>query len=145
VYASDISEAALEIARRNAGNLLDGESRIIFRQGDLLQPFSGNTFDLIISNPPYVSATEYEALSCEIREHEPKLALYAGEEGLDVYRELIPQARSSLNPHGYVLVEIGYEQREAVADIFQEHGFTIQDVIKDYAGIDRVVVACNDS
>jgi release factor glutamine methyltransferase len=145
VYASDISEAALEIAKRNAGNLLDGESRIIFRQGDLLQPFSGNTFDLIISNPPYVNAAEYETLSCEIREHEPKLALYAGEEGLDVYQKLIPQAQSYLNSHGYVLVEIGYGQKDAVINIFQEHGFAIQDVIKDYAGIDRVVIACSDS
>lgn len=142
VYASDISEAALEIAKHNAGNLLNGESKIIFRHGDLLQPFSGSTFDLIISNPPYISAAEYEALSCEIREHEPKLALYAGEEGLDVYRKLIPQAQSYLNSHGYVLVEIGYGQKDAVVGIFEEHGFAIQDVIKDYAGIARVVVAC---
>jgi release factor glutamine methyltransferase len=142
VYASDISEAALEIAKRNAGNLLDGESRIVFRHGDLLQPFSGNTFDLIISNPPYVSAAEYETLSCEIREHEPKLALFAGEEGLDVYRQLIPQAHSYLNPHGYVLVEIGYGQKDSVVGIFEEHGFAIQNVIKDYAGIDRVMIAC---
>jgi release factor glutamine methyltransferase len=142
VYASDISEAALEIARRNAGNLLNGEDRIILRHGDLLQPFSGSTFDLIISNPPYVSAAEYETLSGEIREHEPKLALYAGEEGLDVYRKLIPQAQSYLNPHGYVLVEIGYGQKDAVVGIFEEHEFAILDIIKDYAGIDRVVVAC---
>jgi release factor glutamine methyltransferase len=142
VYASDISDAALEIARRNARQLLNGKNSVIFRQGDLFQPFSGITFDLIVSNPPYVSATEYESLSCEIREHEPKLALYAGEEGLDVYRRFIPEACSSLNPHGYVLIEIGYGQKDAVIAIFQEHGFTIYDVIKDYARIDRVVVAC---
>lgn len=141
VYASDISDAALEIARHNARHLLNGENKLIFRQGDLLQPFSDTTFDLIVSNPPYISAAEYEALSCEIRAHEPRLALYAGEEGLDVYRELIPQARSSLNPHGYVLVEIGYGQKGAVVNIFQEHGFVIKEVIKDYAGIDRVAIA----
>jgi len=144
VYADDVSDAALEIAKDNASRLLNGETSIVFRQGDLLQPFSDTTFDLIVSNPPYVSTAEYEVLSCEIREHEPKLALYAGEEGLDVYHKLIPQARSYLNPHGYVLVEIGYGQKDAVADIFQEHGFVIQDLVKDYAGINRVVVACGE-
>ena len=141
VYASDISEAALAIAKRNASQLLNGENHIIFRQGDLLQPFSGTTFDLIVSNPPYCSAEEYSTLAREVKNHEPRITLYAGEHGLDVYHRLIAEAHSYLKPDGYVLVEIGYGQKDAVVGIFQRHGFVIKDVIKDYAGIDRVVVA----
>jgi release factor glutamine methyltransferase len=141
VYASDISDVALTIAKRNASHLLNGKNPIIFRQGDLLQPFSGTTFDLIVSNPPYCSAVEYSTLAREVRDHEPKIALYAGEEGLDVYQRLIAETHSYLKPDGYVLVEIGYGQKDAVVAIFQKHGFMINTVIKDYAGIDRVVVA----
>jgi release factor glutamine methyltransferase len=141
VYAGDISETALAIARQNADRLLNGEQSIMFRQGDLFQPFSGIAFDLIVSNPPYIRAAEYAVLAREIREHEPKEALYADAEGLDVYARLIAGAAAYLNPEGYVLVEIGYGQKDAVVGIFEQHGFAIKTVIPDYAKIDRVIVA----
>lgn len=141
VYAGDISDIALAIARQNAHLLLHDETEVSFHQGDLLQPFDGMSFDLIVSNPPYISAAEYAMLAREVRDYEPKLALHAGEEGLDAYRRLIAEAHSYLNPDGYVLVEIGYRQKEAVVDIFKAHGFRIKDIIKDYAGIERVVIA----
>ena len=98
-------------------------------------------FDLIVSNPPYITAAEYATLAREVRDYEPKLALHAGQEGLDVYRRLIAEAHAYLNPDGYMLVEIGYGQKEAVVDIFTAHDFCIKNIIKDYAGIERVVIA----
>lgn len=141
IYAGDIAGTALAIAKQNAITLLENGNNIEFHQGDLFEPFAGMTFDLIVSNPPYISAEEYATLSCEVREHEPKIALYAGGEGLDVYRRLIAKAHSYLHPDGYILVEIGYGQKDAVVNIFQKHGFSIKSLIKDYAGIDRVVIA----
>lgn len=141
VYASDLSPAALAVARNNATALLNGESTITFAQGDLLTPFAGMCFDLILSNPPYISNAEYAAISHEVRDFEPKTALFAGEQGLDVYQRLIPAACDYLTPGGYVLVEIGYGQGEAVTTIFHAQGFNVQAIIKDYAGIERVVVA----
>ena len=96
---------------------------------------------MIVSNPPYISAEEYAVLAREVRNHEPKLALYAGEKGLDLYQRLVVQARHYLNPGGYMLVEIGYGQKDDVVRIFEEHGFVITEIIQDYAGIERVVVA----
>jgi release factor glutamine methyltransferase len=142
VYAGDLSEAALLVAQQNAERLLSDKPGIDFRQGDLLQPFAGLTFDLIISNPPYVTETDYRALAREIREHEPSLALLAGPDGLDVYRRLIPQARAALNPDGRLLIEIGCGQQDAVGALLQQHGLRLQQVINDYAGIERVLVAC---
>lgn len=145
VHASDMSETALTIARQNTIRLLHDEHAIRFHLGDLFAPLAGIMFDLIVSNPPYVSAAEYASVSREIRENEPKEALYAGEDGLDVYRQLIPQASSHLTPQGYILAEIGYGQKDSVVAIFQEHDFVIKEVIQDYAGIDRVVVACRET
>jgi release factor glutamine methyltransferase len=141
VYAGDISAAALALAQQNASALLDSPNAITFRQGDLLQPFPNLCFDLIVSNPPYIAAVEYAALSPEIRDYEPKIALYAGEQGLDIYQQLIPAAFPQIFSGGYVLVEIGYGQANAVTTLFQTAGFTVRQVINDYAGIARVVVA----
>jgi release factor glutamine methyltransferase len=141
IHASDLSERALAIAKQNAAALLDGDNAITFHHGDLFAPLSDLTFDLIVSNPPYITANDYDGLAREVKDHEPKLALYAGEKGLDVYRRLITDAFIHLNPGGYMLVEIGYGQKEDVTAIFLESGFDIHEVIPDYAGIDRVVVA----
>ena len=141
IYASDLSEAALTIARENAQSLLAAGRQMTFFQGDLFAPFSEMTFDLIVSNPPYISESDYAALACEVREHEPKLALYAGKDGLDVYRCLVAQAPAHLNPHGCVLVEIGFGQKDAVVRIFEQHHFSIERIVKDYAGIERVIAA----
>lgn len=143
IYAGDISETALKIAIANGNSLLDDSNSISFLQGDLFEPFSGMTFDLIVSNPPYISAAEYNTLAYEVKDHEPKQALHAGEKGLDVYHRLIAEATSYLTSNGYILVEIGCGQKNAVVDIFQKCEFVIKEIIKDYAGIDRVVVAQN--
>jgi release factor glutamine methyltransferase len=145
IYAGDISNTTLKIAIANGNSLLDSSNSVSFFQGDLFEPFSGMTFDLIVSNPPYISAEEYNTLAPEIREHEPKQALDAGEKGLDVYQRLIAEASSFLHPAGYVLVEIGHDQKEDVIGIFKDHNFTIKDVIQDYAGIERVIIAQQNS
>ena len=141
ISASDISETALNIARRNAETLFPNGHRITFVQGDLFAPFVGQSFDLIVSNPPYLSAQEYAELAQEIREHEPLNAIWGGEDGLDAYRRLIAEAANYARPSGWLLLEIGNTQAEAVTQLCQENGWTVEQVIKDYAGLDRVVVA----
>jgi release factor glutamine methyltransferase len=100
LYASDVSDAALLIARENASSLLPDGRQVTFCQGDLFAPFPEMSFDLIVSNPPYISESDYAALASEVRDHEPKLALYAGKDGLDIYRRLIAEAHSYLTPQG---------------------------------------------
>ncbi|MDY0091556.1 MAG: peptide chain release factor N(5)-glutamine methyltransferase [Candidatus Vecturithrix sp.] len=141
LYASDVSDAALLIARENASSLLPDGRQVTFCQGDLFAPFPGMSFDLIVSNPPYISESDYAALASEVRDHEPKLALYAGKDGLDIYRRLIAEAHSYLTPQGYILVEIGYGQKDAVAQIFEQQHFHVERIVKDYAGIERVIAA----
>jgi len=141
VYAGDISGEAVAIAMKNADRLLQPHHRLSFAHGDLFAPFQDMTFDLIVSNPPYIAADEYAALAREIKEHEPKSALYAGEHGLDIYRRLIAEAPSYLAAEGVVLVEIGYGQHDAVAALFQDRGFIMEETIQDYAGIERVIAA----
>ncbi len=140
VSACDISADALAIACRNAEALLQNGGQIAFRHGDLFAPFAGQTFDLIVSNPPYISQKDSPSLAREVRDHEPEDALLAGEEGLDVYRRLAAEAASYLAPEGFLLMEIGYGQRKAVAELFKHHHFLIREIIKDYAGIERVLI-----
>lgn len=141
MYASDVSETALSIARENAGSLLAEGAQITFCHGDLFEPFPAMTFDLIVSNPPYISEPDYAALACEVRDHEPRLALYAGKDGLDVYHPLIAGAAGHLNAQGVAVVEIGYGQKDAVVKIFEQHRFQIERIVPDYAGIERVIAA----
>ncbi len=141
IHAGDLSERAVTIAQHNAATLLDGDNPITFHHGDLFTPLYGYKFDLIVSNPPYIAAADYAGLAREVKDHEPRLALHAGEHGLDVYQRLIADAKNYLNPGGYVVVEIGYGQKNDVVGIFEQNGFAIHEVIPDYAGIERVVVA----
>jgi release factor glutamine methyltransferase len=115
ITAVDISPAALEIAAANAArhNLTP---RIRFIESDLLSALDPNeTFDAIVSNPPYVPAGDRATLHPQVRDHEPAAALFAGQDGLDVYRRLVPQARAALPPHGLLALEIGHNQRDAIA------------------------------
>lgn len=137
--AVDISEAALKLAMENAGK---HRCRISFKRSDLFNDLDRDTkFDVIISNPPYVSDQEYDGLMPEIKDHEPELALKAGPDGLDVYKRLIKDAKSFLKPDGVLLLEIGSGQAAAVASLLKESGFEDIEVIKDYAGLDRVAIA----
>ncbi len=140
IYAIDISPPALAVARRNAEKH-GVEKRIRFIVGDLLERRPGPA-DLIVSNPPYVSADEWTALPASIRHHEPRLALNGGPDGLEVIRRLLSQSQGLLKPGGALLIEIGASQGEAVKEIaetfFPHQGIAIR-VHPDLAGRDRVL------
>jgi release factor glutamine methyltransferase len=139
LVATDISEAALEVARRNAMRHRC-EDRIDFIRVDLFH--SGDArFDLIVSNPPYIADGDLDALQPEIRLHEPCLALSAGPDGLDFYRRIAADCRSRLNPDGAVIVEIGAGQASAVEALFRRAGFSNIDAVRDLARIERVIRA----
>ena len=140
ITAADISEAALSIARDNAKR--NGVADTIrFLQGDLLAPVNDERFDLVVSNPPYVPASDRDTLSVEVRDHEPALALFAGNDGLDIYRRLVPAAHAALVPRGFIALEIGYGQAPSVEAELSSVGFTSIEFIADLQGIPRVVVA----
>jgi release factor glutamine methyltransferase len=138
VTGIDISEAALAVARENAGRLVPG--RVELTAADLLgEPLPGRSFDLIVSNPPYVSAGEFEELEPEVREFEPRIATTDGADGLTFHRRLAVLARDRLTPGGAVMVETGFGQATQVAELFAAAGLTGVCITPDYAGIPRVV------
>lgn len=138
IVASDISEKALSLARENGEKHLAGQ--IEFVKSDLFCDLNG-LFDIIVSNPPYISGPEFEDLQEEVL-MEPRIALYGGEDGLDFYRRIFSTAGKFLNDGGHLVVEIGYGQARSVRDICKEsNGFEIIDIKKDASGIDRVIVA----
>ncbi len=132
VTATDISPAALRVAEENASRL---GAEVNFQECDLIP--EGSKFDLIVSNPPYVALTE--SLPREVRDHEPHLALYAGQDGLAIYRRLIPAAARALNPGGRLIVEIGSTQAEAVREMLS--AWTNVRILNDLAGLPRVATA----
>lgn len=138
IFASDISVKALEIAKRNAS--LNGvEGRIEFIESDIFKNIRG-LFDIIISNPPYVAREEFEELPPEVLT-EPALALDGGRGGLDFFKAIISEAPDYLMPGGYISLEIGYGQRQAVEDLIDLSGLELIGVKKDYCRIDRVITA----
>ncbi|MBR2576134.1 MAG: peptide chain release factor N(5)-glutamine methyltransferase [Firmicutes bacterium] len=148
VTATDLSEEALQVARENAGRILgESEDSIRFLQGDLFEAFSdfqspgSGLFNLIVSNPPYIPAKVIDGLMPDVKDYEPRLALDGGADGLDIYRRLIPQAAEDLAPGGVLLLEIGHDQGETVPDLCRQAGLGNITVLKDLAGLDRVVRA----
>jgi len=142
LVAVDVSEAAVEVARRNAARLGLG-GRVDVRRGDLLADLPPRArFDLIVSNPPYIPEAEYRTLEPNVRDYEPRLALHGGEDGLDVYRRLIPAAAARLRPGGVLAVEVGTGQATAVRALFAAPAvFETASERADLAGIPRVVFA----
>ena len=138
VAASDISEKALKVARENAKSLKAGE--ISFIQGDMFENVT-DKFDIIVSNPPYIETGEIDELMPEVRDYIPRLALDGDIDGLKFYRIISKEAVKKLNKNGRIFYEIGYNQSRAVASILFENGFTDITVIKDYSGLDRIVMA----
>jgi release factor glutamine methyltransferase len=137
IYATDLSEPALAVARKNAER--NGvNDRVRFLEGDLLEPVTGEQFHIVVSNPPYVPERDRASLSVEVRDFEPALALFAGQDGLDVYRRLIPAVFGALNAGGYVALEIGYGQSDAVKALLMVAGFIDIDFAADLQGIPRV-------
>lgn len=143
IWATDLSEAALEVARRNAARHGVGR-RIAFLQGDLLKPLiprlGGGPLDAVVSNPPYVGAEELRGLQKEVRDWEPRLALVGEEGAASLYARLLSQAHVRLRPGGVLTMEIGYSMQEAVCGLLGQ-GWDLLGVTDDLNGIPRVVSA----
>jgi release factor glutamine methyltransferase len=142
VTAIDISPAALEVARLNAAEHGVAE-RIKFATGDLFDAVpAGQTFDLVVSNPPYITSAEMQELAKDVREYEPRQALEAGPQGTEVIARLIPQAAERLNPGGKLLIEISPQfERPVRALVESDVRFQLSSTIKDLAGLPRVIQA----
>ncbi len=141
IHASDVSEAALEIARQNAAALGLAE-RVEFRLGDLIAPWHDEpAFDLLVSNPPYVGLRERDDLPATVRDFEPATALFGGEDGLDYYRRLAVDAASCIAADGAALLEVGAGQAAEVARLFAAAGWADIVTYKDTLRHDRVVHA----
>lgn len=138
VFASDISLRALDVARINARS---NGARVRFVNSDLLAAFAWSSFDMVISNPPYVSEADYETLPAEVKDHEPALALRDGGDGLQYARKISASAGRVLRRQGVLLVEVGYGQAEEVGKIFRRSGFSGIVSVKDPYGVKRVVKA----
>ena len=134
----DVSEEALAVARENAANL-DLNTRSTFLRGDWTAGLHDNGFDLVVSNPPYIATHVIETLEPEVRDHEPRLALDGGADGLDHYRLLAPEILRVLKPGGLFAVEIGYDQSADVEALFKAAGASQVKTIKDLSTHDRVV------
>jgi release factor glutamine methyltransferase len=139
-YGVDISAEALGVARSNAVNL-GVDQQITFVKGDLLEPLSesGDRFDLIVSNPPYIPSPDIEKLQPEVKK-EPRLALDGGPDGLEIYRKFIPELDAVLADDGLVVVEHGYDQRQPLETLFRSAGYGCAS-IPDLAGRDRILTA----
>ncbi|HWZ83646.1 MAG TPA: peptide chain release factor N(5)-glutamine methyltransferase [Terriglobales bacterium] len=138
IHATDISAAALEVARANAARH-DLSSRIQFRQADLLGGLADGQFDFIVSNPPYVGASEEEEVQLEVRKFEPRNAVFAGPTGLEVIERLIPQAQRALRPGGWLVMEMSGAIAARVQQLLS--GWTNFKITNDLQGIARVASA----
>jgi release factor glutamine methyltransferase len=138
VVATDISLAALGVAQQNARAL---GGRVDFVACDLGAALAGSSFDLVVSNPPYVAERDRTTLRPEVRDHEPALALYGGDDGLAVYRRLIPEAARLLRPGGWLMMELG--DAPAVSGMLAgwHTGWHDVEIVNDLAGIPRVIIA----
>ncbi|HZJ02213.1 MAG TPA: peptide chain release factor N(5)-glutamine methyltransferase, partial [Thermoleophilia bacterium] len=140
VLATDSSGEALGVARRNRARMgLAGAVELV--SADLLGEFASGTLRLLVSNPPYIPTHEYEALEPDVRDYEPRAALDAGADGLEVYRRLAPQALSALGPGGVLLVEVGHDQAERVAEVLRGAGLSEVASQRDLSGRERIVRA----
>lgn len=151
----DLSGEALEVARENARAgeeaavrcegcaVFCGDSgrmpgNMEFIQSNLFEHVAGK-FEIIVSNPPYIERDVLDTLMPEVKDHEPRMALDGGEDGLDFYREIVRGSREHLTGGGMLFFEIGYNQGEAVKNLMEQNGFAAVEIVKDYAGLDRVV------
>ena len=137
--AVDISDVAIRIAHCNAARQSVNE-RMSFVVSDCFESLGSDTlFDLIVSNPPYVSAEALDGLQREVRDHEPRIALSPGLDGLAIIRRLIQEAPDLLKPHGYLLLEIGFDQAAAVERLIDRNIWKLLDIYPDLQGIPRIV------
>jgi len=136
VLGIDRSVAALAVAARNRSQL---DSRVSLAASDLFDAVCG-TFDIIVSNPPYVPQAEYEQLATEVRVHEPRMALTPGPEGTEIIERILDGSHARLAPKGNVILEVGYGQEEAIREIAEAKRYEVEEFLPDLAGIPRVVV-----
>lgn len=141
---TDVSDEALAVARENAANLgLAGRAALLRTQW--ARGLGDATFDLVVSNPPYIPSPDIDRLDPEVREHDPRLALDGGPDGLDAYRALAPEVWRVLREGGVFAVEIGPDQAAAVTALFSAEGFDALQTVPDLAGRDRVVTGVKNS
>lgn len=141
VEAWDISSSSLDIASQNAERL---GSKVVFLHKDMTkaEDWQGQgQFDVIVSNPPYISANEYHVLPHAVRNFEPKTSLLAADEGVSFYQRISELAGSRLVKGGWLYLEVGYRQATEVSALLEQSGFTHGQILKDFAGHDRVVIA----
>lgn len=144
VFAADISEKALDIARENA-QMLGAAQRVSFLRGDLFgaipEKIKGQAH-MVLTNPPYITERDMAGLAPEVKDFEPGQALYGGSDGLDIIRRIITETPAYLVPGGLLLMEIGYDQSEAVKKLAENSaGYSHIEILKDYAGIGRILKA----
>ena len=139
VTAVDISEDALLLAQINAEKF-NVENKIQFLKSDWFENVEG-IFDMIISNPPYIGWVEQDKISAEVKKYDPEIALFAGYDGFDAYKKIIPSLSKFLNKDGLVVLEIGASQSSQVKDIMSSSGFFDVEIVKDLSGKDRAVAA----
>ena len=136
----DLSEGALEVAKSNAALILGEEADVRFIQSDLFEDVEGQ-FEMIVSNPPYIASDVCDTLMREVKDFEPRMALDGDKSGLVFYEKIIPEAKKRLTIGGNLLLEIGYDQGDAVRNLLEKEGFIEIQIIKDYAHLDRVASA----
>lgn len=138
----DVSEEALAVARENAERICglrnDKSTGVKFIRSNLFENVTGK-YDIIVSNPPYIASDVIPTLMPEVKDHEPMLALDGTEDGLFFYRKIVDESREYLTRGGRLYFEIGYDQADAVSELMRNAGFVDVTVVKDYAGLDRVV------
>ena len=139
VTASDISDNALEVAKTNA---INNNVYVDFIKSDLFEDIH-DTFDIIVSNPPYIKKEVIDTLEKEVKDNEPLIALDGGEDGLDFYRIISNKAKEYLKANGYLIFEIGYDQEKEVIELLDKDGYNNIKCIKDYSGNSRVIIANN--
>jgi release factor glutamine methyltransferase len=138
IHATELSPEALEIARANAARH-QLEQRIQFREADLLAGLEDGRFDYVVSNPPYIGEYEADSVEAQVRRFEPRLALFAGPSGLEVFARLIPQAQKALQPGGWLVMEMGHSSRDRVCQMLSD--WEEIRITNDLQGIARVVAA----
>ena len=142
VTLADVSREALAVAKKNI-NRMKLSGRVSCVQVNALEPSSSflGKFDMIVSNPPYVTTTEMEMLPASVADHEPHLALHGGTDGLDFYRAIVKNFTDALKPGGYLCLEFGMGQGDAVCEILQKYGYTILERVQDFNERERALLA----
>ncbi|WP_022819566.1 peptide chain release factor N(5)-glutamine methyltransferase [Fusobacterium russii] len=139
ILGLDISQDAIDLANEN--KVLNGVENVNFILSDLFKSIEGKKFDLIVSNPPYISLEEYNTLMPEVKNYEPQNALTDQRDGLYFYEEITKQAAEFLKENAYLAFEIGYNQADKIKEIFKKYNFNLISLLKDYGGNNRVAIA----